>query len=189
MNYNITIYNYAINGKQLYRQRGLIEYVVIHDTTQPGVNARQIVDNWNQDTHPRSQQFVVDTKGIIRTMNEESSQAYHVGRSSNVKVHNMCITNLTSIGIEMCVNAQSVVEEQTKINTKMLVVWLVNQYGIQPYNIVRHYDQTNEICPLSLYSKGTWQKWYELRSTFVNQQLADTQTATISENWQSLWPK
>jgi len=33
MNYNITIYNYAINGKQLYRQRGLIEYVVIHDTT------------------------------------------------------------------------------------------------------------------------------------------------------------
>ena len=141
------------------RRKDQIKYIVIHDTGNTGKGQDQEANfKWfNESTVESSQQFIVDDHKILRIMDEQTCQAWHVGDGKG----KYGITNTNSIGIEICVNKDGDYEKQVQ-SAAELQVYLQKKYNVPINNIVRHYDQSRKLCPASM-SKNGWQRWTQFR--------------------------
>lgn len=55
--------------------------------------------------------------------------------------------NLTTIGIEMCIEKDGSFHPETVKRTQAVVKYLMKQYGLSSNDVYRHYDITGKICP------------------------------------------
>ena len=141
-------YNYSS------RNYSKIIYIVIHDTGNPrkGAGAINHYLYFNSGNRNSSAHYFIDDKDIIQTV-DDANAAWHCGDGKGV----FSITNINSIGIEICVNEDSNFDAaQTKAIE--LIRYLMKIYNIPKENIVRHFDASRKICPKSMSENG-WRKW------------------------------
>lgn len=138
------------------RHGSKIKFIVVHDTgnDKPLANAEAHFNYFNNDVRNASAHYFVDEKQVLQII-EDSNSAWHVGDGKG----KYGITNINSIGIEICINDGDYVTEINK--TVELIEHLMKKHGIPKENVVRHYDASRKICPAKL-SHNNWAKWHEL---------------------------
>lgn len=137
----------------------LPKYIVIHDTDNPGLDAEYHYNYFNSENKNASADFFVDSNRIIQTVNTDIYYSWHCGDGKG----KYGITNINSLGIEICIDKNGNVTENTLKNSIKLTQYIMNKYNIPISNLVRHYDASRKSCPKS-FMKNNWQKWYEFKS-------------------------
>jgi N-acetylmuramoyl-L-alanine amidase CwlA len=153
---------------------------------RPGANAemhRRYFHNAENGTH-----YVLDDKEIIHLV-PETEVVWHAGPdyllSKEIKKKYPRGTNLSLIGVEICVN-QDRNEKKTYENAVALGVYLCQKYNWDPEkDFVRHYDCTGKDCPQfwTKYVPGGEQAWAdfkkEVKRRLVNTAKVKTRTETV----------
>ena len=141
-----------------------IEYIVIHDTgnQSKGASADMHQQYFNAENRNASAHYFVDDTQILQAVLDEDI-SWGVG-DGNGK-HG--ITNQNSINVEMCVNADGDFAKTLK-KTIELTKHLMQKYGIDIQNVVRHYDASKKICPAVL-SKNQWEGWQAFMNAVKSQ--------------------
>lgn len=148
---NIT--NCYIKCKWSFKRKYPIEYIVVHypGNTAPAVNQCKY---YSRTSQIKSAHFVVDSSGEIYQCLPVIDGAYHV-------VSKKGATNNNSIGIDMCCEKLDLLSkkstdddwyhtESCMIAAAGLIRFLMREYGIPIYHVLRHYDVTGKICPASM---------------------------------------
>lgn len=137
-----------------------IQYIVIHDTGNPsaGANAKSHFQYFNTGNRNSSADYFVDDTTILQVNDYHTYYTWHCGDGKG----KYGITNLNSVGIEMCVNSDG---DYEKAFSNMITITkrLMQELDIPPERVVRHYDASRKNCPASM-SNGTWAKWKEFKS-------------------------
>jgi hypothetical protein len=125
-------------------------HITIHETgnTDVGANA-QAHANLQTRGNPRkaSWHYQVDGLEIIQSFQDEVI-CWHAGNSTG---------NLTSIGIEICVNADGDYAQAVR-NAAALVKILMARHGIPADRVVQHNHWTGKNCPARMRSTpGAWE--------------------------------
>ncbi len=137
--------------------------VVIHYTANPGSSA---IANRNyfeslKDTHTTkaSSHFIVGLEGEIVQCIPCSEISY----ASNSR-------NYDTIAIECCIE-----DDTGKFNQKTygsvvhLTAWLVERYGLEVSDVIRHYDITGKICPKYFVEfPAAWEQFHEDVLAYLN---------------------
>lgn len=133
-----------------------IEYIVVHDTgnSRRGAGAYNNYLYFNSGIRNASAHYFIDDKYIIQTV-EDTNVSWHCGDGKG----RYNITNSNSIGIEICINEDSDYETALE-NTIILIRILMELYQIPKGKVVRHFDASRKICPISMSNDG-WRKWSE----------------------------
>ena len=148
------------------------QYLVIHDVGVKGQTAKGNITYFNRAPVGASAHYFVDRTSIWQLV-DDNDIAWHVGDGKG----KYGITNTNSLGIEMIVEKDGTIHEETKENTKWLVKYLQNKYKFPDSKIVRHYDASRKNCPQYLNKDGKWTEWY----AFYNYITAPTVTKTPKE--------
>lgn len=138
-------------------------YIVIHDTGDKGATAQNEHDYFAGGNRGASADFFVDSSNIIQIIETDNYYSWHCGDGKG----KYGITNGNSLGIEMCLEADGTLTEDTITNTLDLVKYLMNKYDICMDKVVRHYDASRKNCPNSL-SFSNWIKWYDFKDKLCN---------------------
>lgn len=131
-----------------------IKYIVVHDTGNkaPGSNPEAHYKFFNSGDKASSAHYIVGDKSIYQLV-EDKNASWHCGDGNG----RYGITNHNSIGIEICVNADSNYEQSIK-NALDLAFSLMKKYAVPIEKVVRHYDASHKLCPKSM-SDNNWYKW------------------------------
>ena len=132
----------ARRGNYLPGRAGKVEYIVLHYTANSGDTAKNNADYFARECTGTSAHYFVDEREVWQSVRDEDT-AYHCG--SKHPVHPLC-RNANSIGVEMC-DSVGAVPAATRARTAELVRELMDQYGVPPENVLRHYDVTGKRCP------------------------------------------
>jgi N-acetylmuramoyl-L-alanine amidase CwlA len=129
-----------------------VRSVVWHYTASPGASAQNIRDYFD-GTCVRTKRYAsahdtIDNIGVIH-MIPHDEEAYHAHD------HNRCLVpklapnaNLTSIGVEICINRNGNLEKATYDNAVKYGAKLCQQYALDPLkDFYRHFDITRKNCP------------------------------------------
>lgn len=131
-----------------------IKYIVIHDTgnTNKGAGAYNHYLYFNRSNRNASSHYFIDDREIIQTV-EDINCAWHCGDGRGT----YGITNLNSIGIELCINQDGdfLVTQEKALE---LIRQLMKKHELPKENVVRHFDASRKICPRSMSEVG-WKKW------------------------------
>lgn len=132
-----------------------IEYIVIHDTgnKSKGANASAHFKYFNGGNRNASADFFVDDTGSYKVNDYTKYYTWHCGDGYG----RYGITNVNSIGIEICVNADGDYAKAFE-NAAALTKELMLELNIPINNVVRHYDASRKNCPASM-SADNWSKW------------------------------
>lgn len=115
---------------------------------------------------PASAHYVVDDGKVIQ-MIPESEVAFHagdknygrnyapLGRDLIYPKQPYPTPNYTTIGYEMCVNADGDFEQMEK-NSMALAAWLLFRHNLTINDLVRHMDLTGKKCPQMYLDKDKW---------------------------------
>lgn len=99
--------------------------------------------------------YTVDDHAIVQHL-PDTETAYHTGDGANGQ------GNTTSIGIEICVNADGDFEK-AKANAAALVRLLMAEHGIPIDNIVQHHHWNGKDCPYTIrHTAGAWEDFQAL---------------------------
>lgn len=130
-------------------------YIVVHDTANYniGANALEHYNYFNNLYRGASADFFVDDKEIRQVNDYNAYYSWHCGDGKG----KYGITNGNSVGIEMCVNADSD-SSLVVANTIQLVYKLMKELNVPLERVVRHYDASRKTCPNSM-SKNDWEQW------------------------------
>lgn len=133
-------------------------YIVVHDTQNEsaGADAIRHYHYFKSTSRQVSAHFMVDDKIVIQLV-DVNNIAWHVGDGKG----KYGITNMNSIGVELCVNQDAKRDEALK-NLKMIVSVLMRIYNIPKERVVRHYDASKKLCPKSM-SANNWREWYKFK--------------------------
>ncbi|MBM5706339.1 N-acetylmuramoyl-L-alanine amidase [Listeria ivanovii] len=157
--------NYIIKNK--YSRPGLkllgVKKIVMHYTANPGASA----DNHKRyfgslsGRYASAHIFVDDKESIcIIPLNEV---AYHANEKA-CKIAALKATasyyhggnaNLTSIGVEMCIDKKGKITTSTFNRAVDVVAELCKTYKLKASDIIRHYDVTGKNCPAPWVSKSS----------------------------------
>ncbi len=131
-----------------------IKFIVVHDTgnIKVGAGAKNHYLYFNGGNRNASAHYFIDDKEVIQTVEDENA-SWHCGDGKGV----YGITNLNSIGIEICINKDGnfAVAQDKAIE---LIQYLMKKHGVPKKNVVRHFDASRKICPRSMSDIG-WRKW------------------------------
>ena len=126
--------------------------IIIHWTsnTGKGANASAHYKYFQNQNVQASAHYMVDDKNIIQIIPDDEV-AYHVGSRyykppGQDLMEGGMSPNFFLIGIEMCVNPDSVWEETYK-NTLELTQHLLQKYNLDTQQVWRHWDITGKDCP------------------------------------------
>ncbi len=146
-----------------------IKYLVIHDTdnTSVGANADAHYHFFNSEYRDASAHYFIDDTQILRIV-KDSDKSFHCGDGHG----KYGITNENSIGIEMCVNSDGNYEKIYN-NTLKLTKYQMDKYNIPLECVVRHYDASRKICPLSM-RENNWEKWKKFKKDIENMDYSST---------------
>lgn len=131
-------------------------YITIHETgnAAKGADAAAHANYLKEDAAAKamvSWHYTVDDHSIVQHL-PDNETAYHAGDGANGP------GNTTSIGIEICVNADGDFE-RAKVNAASLVRLLVSEHGIPLANIVQHNHWNGKNCPATIRATpGSWEK-------------------------------
>ncbi len=128
---------------------------MVHDTgnTGQGADSAAHFAYFNSADRGASADFFVDDKGALCVNDYQKYATWHCGDGKGKKG----ITNQNSVGVELCVNADGDCYEMF-FNAVRLVARLMQELGIPPENVVRHYDVSGKLCPASM-SQNNWEDW------------------------------
>lgn len=135
-----------------------IEYIVIHDTGDPGASAQNEHGYFSGGDRGASADFFVDSSNIIQVIDYLKGYSWHCGDGHGA----YRISNKNSIGIEMCIETDGQPSAATLNNTLDLVKYLMATLGINADHVVRHYDASHKNCPASM-SDNNWADWYAFK--------------------------
>lgn len=158
-----------------------IEYIVIHYTGEP-ISAQNFIHHYNMYNQvDSSADYFVDFDGTIYQYNMQIDERYSWAVGGEFKKGSLggamygIVTNRNSINVEMCVDSNKKIEEndpnwvlsdETVNATIELVKYLMDKYGINASNVVRHYDVNGKLCPGIIgwnSESGSEEKWYEFK--------------------------
>ena len=131
------------------------QYIVIHDTGNPGkgANADAHFTYFNGGDRQSSADFFVDDTQILQVNDYNTYYTWHCGDGGG----KYGITNVNSVGIEICVNPESNYDMAFQ-NTVALAKHLMAELNIPIERVVRHYDASRKNCPASM-SANSWALW------------------------------
>lgn len=131
------------------------QFIVIHYVGAVS-SAKNNVDYFYDQNRGASAHYFVDENEIWQCV-DDSNVAWHVGGAKTY--YNNC-KNGNSIGVEMCCEKDEkgnlYVTDKTIKNTQELVRYLMEKYGIDAEQVVRHYDVTHKLCPAPLIEENLW---------------------------------
>lgn len=156
MHKNLTVTNYTNSSSRS------IKYIVIHYTANKNDTAYNNTQYFKTTYRGASAHYFVDKDEIWQCV-EDNDIAWHCGAKSYK--HCEC-RNANSIGIEMCTSYNSAqgyyIDDITAAKAAELTRELMDKYGVQPENVLRHYDVTGKNCPAPWVSNpDKWDKFKE----------------------------
>lgn len=133
----LTVNEYSRPGIALKQVKG----IVIHYTANPGTGAAANRNYFEglKDSHvtKASSHFVIGLRGEIIQCIPSSEISY----ASNER-------NKDTISIECCIRDESGrFEKATYDSAVHLTAWLVEHFGLETEDVIRHYDVTGKACP------------------------------------------
>lgn len=137
-----------------------VEYIVIHDTGNPGVGADAMAhyNYFKGGDRDASAHYFVDDHQVVQIIDDQEG-SWHSG--VKYKTPATPISNHNSIGIEMCINADGDYNKAMK-NTIDLAAYLLWKYDLNMDHLVRHYDANGKVCPKTM-SESNWARWDEFK--------------------------
>lgn len=141
-----------------------IKYIVIHDTgnSRAGADAEMHYRYFNSMNRDSSADIFVDSKKILKTNNYYKFYTWHCGDGQG----KYGVTNSNSVGVEMCINSDGNYGSAFE-----LTVWvtqnLMEELGVSPKYVVRHYDASRKICPRT-FSEESWKLWQQFKYRIGN---------------------
>ena len=149
-------YNYAVRTER-------IRYIVVHDTQNKnkGADADAHFNYFNGGNRNSSADFFVDDKRILQVNNYIKFYTWHVGDGKG----KYGVTNQNSIGVEICVNADGDYNKAFD-NAVKLIRHLMKELNIPPECVIRHYDASRKICPVSM-SENSWENWGKFKEAIM----------------------
>ena len=149
------------------------QYIVIHDTgnKNKGANAEAHFNYYSSGDRQASADFFVDDKQILQVNDYNTYYTWHCGDGKGKNG----ITNATSIGIEICVNADGNYDVAFQ-NAVALTKQLMAELNIPIDRVVRHFDASGKNCPESM-SGNNWALW----NTFKAQLIASTELTSVND--------
>lgn len=145
-------------------------YIVIHDVGALG-QAMANANYFHTEARGASAHYFVDPKEIVQVVKDQDA-AYHVGDGHTGGTYGRRnitsksgITNLNSVGIEMCLDpnakshADSYIDGRTVALTIALTIELMERLNIPLERVVRHYDASGKNCP-GRWRADNWKQWH-----------------------------
>ena len=133
-----------------------IKYIVVHgaNNIMQNKNANSTADYFCSKNRRESYHYYVDDSSIIQTIidNEISMHSEDAGKNN--------ITNENSISIYVC-NTNGGISLKTEKKLSALLKYLLNKHNLSVNSIMRHYDVSGRLCPIS-YSINNWERWNKL---------------------------
>ena len=131
------------------RGNSVIEYIVIHFTSNDGDTAQDNCLFFAGADRQASAHYFVGNDGIYQSV-QDKDKAWHCGGTSVYK-HKYC-RNANSIGIEMCsciskTTGRYYIDSRIIDMTVELTRYLMNKYNVPLENVIRHYDVWEKDCP------------------------------------------
>lgn len=123
----------------------------MHWTATPGASALNERNYFNgtciADKRYASAHYFVD-RNEAQYIIPENEMAYHAHDQNRCFVSFLKPNaNQTSISVEMCVEKNGTIHDETVQNAAELVADLCKRFKLSTDKIVRHYDVTNKSCP------------------------------------------
>ena len=146
--------NPNFKGYNVSKRSDPIMYIVIHYTGAEGT-AKNNVDYFNGWNRSASADFFVNQNGEIWQYNPDLKRYYswHCGggrqSSKGGSFYGKC-KNGNSIGIELCTHKHGdewIFYDATITAARILVKYLMEEYGIKAANVIRHFDVNGKYCP------------------------------------------
>lgn len=127
-----------------------VESITIHETanTSEGADAEAHSDYLSTTSDEVSWHYTVDDHQIYRHL-PDNEEAWHSGDREG---------NHSSIGIELCVNADGNFD-QTMENAAKLTAFLLKEYDLTIDDVKQHYDFNGKDCPLIIRQEGRWDEF------------------------------
>jgi N-acetylmuramoyl-L-alanine amidase len=144
---------YTRSGKKLSAVKG----IVLHYTASPKASAKNERDYFNgtciTDKRYASAHLFVDRveARLAVPLNEVAYHAHDNSRCYPKELDGNA--NLTTIGVEMCIEADGTIHPDTLTRTVQVVSELCKQFNLTEKNLYRHYDITGKNCPAMWVSK------------------------------------
>ncbi len=143
-------------------QERKIEYIVIHETGNPGRNADAASHSNYLHEEANNQQkswhYTVDDHEIYYHI-PDNEIAFHAGDGLSKDGG-----NLNGIGIEMCINPENDYEQTLK-NTAKLTAMLLKAYDLDIGDVKKHQDFSGKHCPDNLLTAGRWDDFVNMVKT------------------------
>lgn len=147
------------NTRERPGQERRIQYIVIHETGNPGRNADAASHNnylhEEADNQQKSWHYTVDANEIYYHI-PDNEIAFHAGDGLDRDGG-----NVRGIGIEMCINPENDYE-QTLVNTAKLTAMLLAAYDLEIDSVKKHEDFSGKHCPDLLLSADRWEEFVEM---------------------------
>ena len=130
-----------------------VESITIHETanTSEGADAEAHSDYLSTTSDEVSWHYTVDDHQIYQHL-PDNEEAWHSGDREG---------NHSSIGIELCVNADGNFD-QTMENAAKLTAFLLKEYDLTIDDVKQHYDFNGKDCPLIIRQEGRWDEFLRM---------------------------
>ena len=127
-----------------------VESITIHETanTSEGADAEAHSDYLSTTSDEVSWHYTVDDHQIYQHL-PDNEEAWHSGDREG---------NHSSIGIELCVNADGNFD-QTMENAAKLTAFLLKEYDLTIDDVKQHYDFNGKDWPLIIRQEGRWDEF------------------------------
>lgn len=135
-----------------------ILFLVIHDTgnRDSSATADMHFQYFNSSYVGASADIFVDDKQILQVNDWFKRYTWHIGDDKDNT--NDESRNYNSIGIELCINRGI---DTAKAYNNLLQCVSQLQREFPHAKVIRHYDDSQKLCPQSWYDNGKWTQWYK----------------------------
>ncbi|MGL4729953.1 MAG: peptidoglycan recognition protein family protein [Clostridium sp.] len=151
------------------------DYIIIHSTGNTNDTAKNNADYFGRANRNASAHYFVDDNSTYQVV-EDNDCSWNCGDGHN----KYGIGNRNTIAIEMCGTADGTISDKTIENTLELTKSLMNKYGINIDNVVRHYDASHKNCP-SQFSPNSWKRWSNFKSRLECKKVEETKPVELSK--------
>ena len=165
--------NPNFKGYNVSKRNDPIMYIVIHYTGAEGT-AKNNIDYFNGGNRSASADFFIGQNGEIWQYNPDLKRYYswHCGggrqSSKGGTFYGKC-KNANSIGIELCTHQGGdgwIFYDATIEAARILVKYLMEEYGVKQANIIRHWDVNGKACPnVAGYIGSNAPKWDKFKAS------------------------
>jgi N-acetyl-anhydromuramyl-L-alanine amidase AmpD len=185
--------NPNFKGYNVSKRSDPIMYIVIHYTGAEGT-AKNNVDYFNGGNRNASADFFVGQNGEIWQYNPDLKRYYswHCGggrqSSKGGTFYGKC-KNGNSVGIELCTHKHGdewIFYDATIEAARILVKYLMEEYGVKQANIIRHWDVNGKNCPAVYgYAGDNAPKWDKFKASLSESTTYDDrpQMYRVRKSW------